>query len=437
MKKCSKWVVEFLRVSSERKTKIFSLVFVLVMLAASSFTFFSAGNTIASDITIEKVIDLTNISRGESGENVLKANLKLSQAAEEKAEDMIANNYFAHTSPAGKTPWSWIQKEGYDYVYAGENLAMDFQTAEKMENAWMTSPTHRANILNQNYQEIGAAVKEGIINGHETILAVVMFGSGDKNSSGADETSVSETRKESLDSKKNVDGGENFPTLSVGDEKRGADIFEQPTITSPQPSEILSESIVRIAGRAEPGEGVAIFDNGNLVGSAVADQNGWFFFVEKGLSEGAHSLALKNSKSTISKSATDFFVDREKPEIDFHLFADESDPDRFFLEASVDKNNCTFQFNGESRYVSWGSKALFSVGSDKSSVILRVTDQSGNKNFRQISLVNYFSGIGNKKNISENLASRMVRTENIFAADSGKKAVKNNLGLAMGGINNY
>jgi len=437
MKKYGKRVVEFLRVSSEGRTKIFSLVFVLSMLAASSFAFSSTGNIIASDITIEKVIDLTNASRAESGEGALKANSKLSQAAEGKAEDMISGNYFAHTSPAGKTPWSWIQKEGYDYAYAGENLAMDFQTAEKMEAAWMASPTHRANILNQNYHEIGAAVKAGIINGHETTLAVVMFGSGDKNFSGKEETTASETGKESLSLKEDADAGKNFPTLSVGEKKKEVNNFPQPAITSPQPDEILSGSAAWIAGRAESGERVAIFDNGNFVGSAVADQNGWFSFMEEGLSEGAHSLVLQNSKNAISKETTDFFVDREKPEIDFRLFADGSDPNKFFLEASADKNNCTFQFNGESRHVSRGDKALFSIGSDKSSVILRVSDQAGNKNFRQISLANYFSGVGNKNNISENLAALMSRPENIFAADSGKEVVKNNLGLAMGGINNY
>jgi len=424
MKKNSKWVAEFVRVSSKGKTKIFSLVFVLVIISACALVSISAGKTIASDITTEKVVELTNVSRAEAGESTLIVNSKLSQAAGAKAEDMIANNYFSHTSPAGTTPWSWIQKEDYDYVYAGENLAMDFFSAEKMEDAWMASPTHRANILNQNYHEIGTAVKEGNINGHETTLAVVMFGSGDKNSSG-----LNETNKETLNSEKSVDTAKNFPMLSVGEEKKNAASFDQPTITSPQPGETFSESVVEIAGRAQPGENVAIFDNGNFVGSATANPNGWFSSSEKGLSEGAHSLALQN-KNILSKATTDFFVDQEKPSVDFRLYADGNNSNRFFLEASADKNNCTFQFDGESRYVPWGSKALFSIGAEKSSAILRVSDQAGNKNFRQINLANYYSGSSNNKNsISDNLAALLFSPENIFAADSGREAVKNNLGL--------
>ena len=426
------WVNQLNRVSSRGRTKIFSLVFVLVVISASAFVVSSSGKTVASDITVEKVIELTNASRTEAGESTLTVNSKLSQAAEAKASDMVVNNYFSHTSPAGATPWSWIQKENYDYIYAGENLAMDFFSAEKMEEAWMASPTHRANILNQNYHEIGTAVKEGIINGHETILSVVMFGSGDKNSSSADKTN-----KETLNPEKNKDTGKIFPTLSIGEEKKDAALFEQPTITSPQPGETFSGSEIRVAGRAQPGETVAIFDNGNFVGSAVADPSGWFSSSEKNLDEGNHSLALQD-KNIFANATTDFYVDREKPAVDFRLYADQNDPSRFFLEASADKNNCTFQFNGESRYVSWGSKALFSIDADKSSVILRVSDQAGNKNFRQINLANYYSGSGNSgNNISDKLAALMSAPENIFADDPGRDAVKNNLGLAIGGINNY
>ena len=71
----------------------------------------------------------------------------------------MAKNAIFPIHRRGTTPWSWIEKENYDYNYAGENLAMDFQSAEKMEEAWMASPTHRANILNGKYREIGMAVR--------------------------------------------------------------------------------------------------------------------------------------------------------------------------------------------------------------------------------------------------------------------------------------
>ena len=136
-----------------------------------------SGVALASAITPEAVIGLVNQARLGNGLNILEENNKLSQAAAEKAEDMVSHNYFAHNSPKGITPWFWIEKNKYEYVYAGENLAMDFMTAEKEQQAWMNSASHKKNILNPNYQEIGVAVKQGMINGHLTTIAVQEFGS--------------------------------------------------------------------------------------------------------------------------------------------------------------------------------------------------------------------------------------------------------------------
>lgn len=101
----------------------------------------------------------------------------LEAAAQKKAEDMIAKGYFAHQSPDGRQPWDWIKAEGYKYVYAGENLAINFSDSIDVYQAWMNSPGHRANILNPNYTEIGVATKKTYIGGRESIVVVQMFGS--------------------------------------------------------------------------------------------------------------------------------------------------------------------------------------------------------------------------------------------------------------------
>ena len=137
---------------------------------------FSAKAAFASEINSGIVVKLTNDARLANGEIALQQNDQLTKAAEEKAQDMINNNYFAHVSPAGKTPWFWIDKNGYDYRYAGENLAINFTNVEDQEQAWMNSPSHRENILNQKYQEIGVAVKQGVINGHSSVISVQVFG---------------------------------------------------------------------------------------------------------------------------------------------------------------------------------------------------------------------------------------------------------------------
>jgi hypothetical protein len=122
------------------------------------------------------LVDLTNNVRESSGVVTLARNSVLDKAAEMKANDMANNEYFAHTSPAGITPWHWFSKANYSFSYAGENLAIDFTESVDVENAWLNSPTHKANILNSKFTEIGIATAEGYYNGHLTTYVVQMFG---------------------------------------------------------------------------------------------------------------------------------------------------------------------------------------------------------------------------------------------------------------------
>lgn len=131
----------------------------------------------ASDITVDQTLVLTNQERGKSGLGSLTLNAKLSSAASAKANDMFQNQYWAHVSPAGKEPWAFITASGYSYRVAGENLARDFNHTTDMVVAWMNSPSHKANIMNGRYTEIGLAVMNGQLQGVDTTLVVQMFGS--------------------------------------------------------------------------------------------------------------------------------------------------------------------------------------------------------------------------------------------------------------------
>lgn len=123
-----------------------------------------------------KAIALVNVAREKVGLTPLKQNPTLDAAALAKANDMFEHDYFAHVSPTGRTPWYWFQQAGYDYRSAGENLAINYDDPEEQQKAWMNSSTHRANILNQNFQEIGMASKKGKIDGQEAFLTVQLFG---------------------------------------------------------------------------------------------------------------------------------------------------------------------------------------------------------------------------------------------------------------------
>jgi uncharacterized protein YkwD len=130
----------------------------------------------ASSITPSEVISQTNEERQKAGLSTLTLNAELSQAALAKGQDMMNDQYWAHIAPDGTDPWYFMKEAGYKYSVAGENLARDFGDTPTMVRAWMASPTHRANILNPKYQEIGIAVIDGELLGYDTTLVVQMFG---------------------------------------------------------------------------------------------------------------------------------------------------------------------------------------------------------------------------------------------------------------------
>ena len=130
----------------------------------------------ASSITERDLGDFLNQERKAHNLNTLNWNYKLYEAAQSKADDMINDNYFEHYAPDGTSPWYFINHAGYTYKSAGENLAIDFVTAKAVHDAWMASPLHRENILDDKYEDYAIVVKNGVLNGEETTLIVEMFG---------------------------------------------------------------------------------------------------------------------------------------------------------------------------------------------------------------------------------------------------------------------
>ncbi len=130
----------------------------------------------SSAITSLNVINLTNQSRSAYSLSSLTESDVLAKAAQAKADDMASKGYFAHQSPDGRSPWDFIQSAGYNYLAAGENLAVNFTEAENVEQAWMNSAGHKANILNKNFEEIGIGIVEGQFQGRLATFVVQMFG---------------------------------------------------------------------------------------------------------------------------------------------------------------------------------------------------------------------------------------------------------------------
>jgi len=172
---CNSYKPKILR---SRSLAAIAVLLLLVKAAMVSYLFFIYPNVgkMAQLITRE-VYELVNKERAANNVSILSLSEKLNKPAEAKAEDMIANNYFAHKSPNGKMPWDWIDRKEYAYIFAGENLAMNFTSALSAHKALMLSESHKKNILNSRYSDIGIAVVNGRINNKNTNVLVQLFGS--------------------------------------------------------------------------------------------------------------------------------------------------------------------------------------------------------------------------------------------------------------------
>lgn len=79
----------------------------------------------------------------------------LRAAAQGHASDMAANDYFAHTSLDGRSPWDRIAESGYAGFGMSENIAAGFATAQGVVDGWLNSPGHCANLMNPTATQLG------------------------------------------------------------------------------------------------------------------------------------------------------------------------------------------------------------------------------------------------------------------------------------------
>lgn len=160
----------------EKSVSIIASVAIFLLLASLLGSYVVNNSKFLANIQSAFLVDLANEERSVTGSSRLVVNEKLVLAAQLKANDMAEKSYFAHTSPEGITPWHWFGQAEYQYVYAGENLAVNFSRAEDVQRAWMNSPLHRANILNNRYKEVGIATADGYYKGRQATFVVQMFG---------------------------------------------------------------------------------------------------------------------------------------------------------------------------------------------------------------------------------------------------------------------
>ncbi len=158
---------------------IFGMLFLIILSFTASniwALFWQESEWLRAAVLPAVIVEKTNDERSDLELATLKRSVVLDQAAQKKAEDMARYEYFAHYSPAGVSPWYWFDSVGYVFAHAGENLAVHFTDSSDVVDAWMQSPTHRANIVNSNYTEIGVGTAKGEYEGFSTVFVVQLFG---------------------------------------------------------------------------------------------------------------------------------------------------------------------------------------------------------------------------------------------------------------------
>lgn len=153
-----------------------SLVLITFVVANLQSILWLASEYLVATVLPAVVVEETNASRVSENLPSLTRSAVLDEAAKMKAEDMAKAGYFSHWSPEGVSPWHWFETAGYTYSYAGENLAVHFTDSSAVVEAWLLSPSHRKNILNEKYTEMGIGTASGKFEGYDTVFVVQLFG---------------------------------------------------------------------------------------------------------------------------------------------------------------------------------------------------------------------------------------------------------------------
>jgi hypothetical protein len=332
----------------------------------------------ASDITSSTLISLTNQERNAAGLNTLNSNSKLAAAAKAKAQNMFEEQYWDHFGPNGETPWQFITAAGYNYVYAGENLAKGFRTSEGVVEAWMASPTHRDNILSKNYKDIGIAVVSGVLLGKETILVVQMFGNLTTEVYGS--STETETKTTTPVTKS--------PVIESGQ-------IKAISITNPKVGDILNDPTILIKGEVEGDKDeytVEVYDLDSSLGTIDGEGNNWEYSSEDVWEDGSHELEAKVKGTSVVSDKVSFNVDTTAPTIV-----------RESLGVVKDENTYTITFDTdeaweEIKVINNGEEVTFTKDDNKNivlenftpgdSVVLSVSDEAGNES--EIDISEYF-----------------------------------------------
>lgn len=165
-----------MKISNRRIGILFIFVIIILIESISLATYQTAklgeankkNLTSTKNVTLtqeeQETLDLINKYRNQNGLASLTPLLDLQEVSKLKAKDLIENSYFSHTSPNFGNPFEMLTKNEIDYSIAGENLAGNINPQKAIE-AWINSPSHKENILEDKFEYTGICVRESPIYG--------------------------------------------------------------------------------------------------------------------------------------------------------------------------------------------------------------------------------------------------------------------------------
>lgn len=245
-------------------------------------------------IDSQSILTLHNQERKENGLSEFSMNSKLVESAQAKGTAMLANDCWDHYCPSGKSPWDFFDDAGYDYVYAGENLAEGFNENASVFDAWMNSKTHRENIIRGNFTEIGIGIVYGEFQGiKDNAIIVVHFGSQHENS-----------------------GSTTY--LPAQNENVSESILETETkinITAPAEGSLININTPEIKGTSPDGE-IRLNIDGENIGGAISKKGIFTYRVPQkyALIDGTHEIQADLMTENLTDKNT-FIVDTVAPEV--------------------------------------------------------------------------------------------------------------------------
>jgi len=206
---------------------------------------------LVSSILPSVIVEETNEERDSEALTSLRRSATLDAAAQMKAEHMAQNQYFAHYSPTGISPWHWFNIAEYEFVHAGENLAIHFTDSAAVVRAWMNSPAHRANILSDNYTDIGVGAARGEYEGYQTVFVVQLFGTPSATQGAAERLERTQTDLEQVALNTNARDQQNSPTVAGVESGEDSDVARERASGTQHSRPIRSAEVISEVGASE------------------------------------------------------------------------------------------------------------------------------------------------------------------------------------------